>query len=274
MIKLSIIIVNYNTGELLIKCLHSIKTITKNFSNPSTEVIVVDNASTDESMEGVKSTTSATRIIINKENLGFAKAVNQGIQKSKGEYILLLNPDTKVTNGALSSLLKFAKEYDDVGVVGARLLDPDGMVQASVFHFPTIWRAIREFWLGQQGTYSKYIPKGNKPSIVDAVVGAAFLITPQARKKVGLLDEGYFMYFEDLDYCRRVWKAGLKAYYLPSATVVHHHGASGKGVLGEANQWRRLIPSSKLYHGKFRYYLINFIIWSGLKFRSFFKLRN
>lgn len=267
MIKLSIIIVNYNTGEFLARCLHSIGATTQDFKNPATEVIVIDNASTDESIRGIKSTTSTTRIIINKENSGFAKAVNQGIQKSNGEYILLLNPDAVVNINALKELVDFAEKTPDAGVVGTKLLNPDGSIQSSVFHLPTAWRAIREFWLGQEGAYSKYTPKKDGPVVVDAVVGAAFLITPQARKKVGLLNERYFMYFEDLDYCRRIWKSGLKVYYLPSARVVHRHGASGRGVADEANQWRRLIPSSKLYHGWLRHYIINFVIWSGLKVR-------
>lgn len=264
MIKLSIIIVNFNTGELLAECLRSIKTTTQDFRNPATEVIVVDNASTDESIRGIKS-------IENKTNVGFAKAVNQGIKLAKGEYVLLLNPDTEVKDGAIRELVKFVQSRDDLGVVGSSLLNPNGSTQSSVFHFPTVWRAIREFWLSQEGAYSKYTPKGSGPVVVDAVVGAAFLMTPQARKRVGLLDERYFMYFEDLDYCRRVWKSGLKVYYLPWVQVVHYHGVSGGGIARQEDKWRRLIPSSKIYHGTLKHYLVNFIIWFGQKIlRRFF----
>lgn len=241
--KLSIVIVNYRTGKFLQKCVQSIK---KNTQGVDYEVIVIDN---------------------DKNNVGFARAANQGIRKAKGKYILLLNPDTRVKNGAIKRLLEFARKTQDAGVVGARLLNPDGSVQPSVYHFPTLWRAIREYLLGQRGAYEKYAPDVNSAEGVDAVAGAAFLITPQARKKVGLLDERYFMYFEDLDYCRRIKAVGLNVYYLPQAEVVHEHGASGRGLADEKNQWRRLIPSSKIYHGLVKHYLITFILWSGQKWR-------
>lgn len=272
---LSVIIINYNTGDLLRKCLQSIKETTKNFENPSTEVIVIDNASTDEGIGDIKSTTLRLRSgqasigsIENKVNVGFAKAVNQGIQKSSGEYILLLNPDTAVIPNALKTLVNFAEETPDAGVVGARLLNQDGSIQPSVFHFPTIWRAVREFWLGQEGTYSKYTPEGDKPIMVDAVVGAAFLITPEARKRVGLLDERYFMYFEDLDYCRRICEAGLSVYYLPSAKVYHEHGGVTRTVGVNARRW--LVDSSKIYNGIIKHSLLTFILWLGQKWKKFF----
>lgn len=254
---LSIIIVNYNTGELLARCISSVE---KSSPRLPYEVIILDNASTDESVKGIKN-------IKNKTNMGFAKAVNQGIKLAEGGYMLLLNPDTEVEKGALAKMVEFAQKTDDAGVIGARLLNPDGSVQSSVLRFPTLGRAFQEFWLGKK-VYSKYIPDGKEPTEVDAVVGAAFLITPEARRRVGLMDERYFMYFEDLDYCRRVKRAGLKVYYLPSARVVHYHGVSGKSVAPDKEQWKRLIPSSKLYHGALKHYLINFIIWSGQKWQK------
>lgn len=269
---LSVIIVNYNTGDLLRKCLQSIKETTKNFENPSTEVIIIDNASRDESIKSIiprlRSGQAGIKSIENKTNVGFAKAVNQGIQKSNGEYILLLNPDTAVNPNALKALINFGEKTPDAGVVGAQLLNPGGSIQSSVFHFPTVWQAVREFWLGQEGAYSKYTPKGNKPSRVDAVVGAAFLITPQARKKVGLLDERYFMYFEDLDYCRRIRETGLSVYYLPSAKVYHEHGGVTRTVGINARRW--LVDSSKVYNGIVKHNLLTFILWLGQKWKKFF----
>ncbi|MDO8503286.1 MAG: glycosyltransferase family 2 protein [bacterium] len=268
----SIIIVNYNTGEFLRRCIQSIKETTKNLSIPGCEVIIVDNASSDKGVTSIVNTVGTTgiRIIQNKENVGFARAVNRGIKKAEGKYILLLNPDTEVKDGAIAKLVEFAQETRNVGVVGTRLLNPDGLVQSSVFRFPTFGRAIHEFWLDRK-VYSKYAPDGNIPVRVDAVVGAAFLITPVALKEVGMLDEHYFMYFEDLDYCRRVKKAGLKVYYLPQAQVVHHHGVSGRGLVEEENQWRRLVPASKIYHGTLKHYLINAVIWSGQKWQRILK---
>ena len=104
----------------------------------------------------------------------------------------------------------------------------------------------------------KYAPLTKIPVVVEAAVGASFLMTRNALDKVGMLDEKYYFYFEDIDYCRRVRRAGLKVYYLPDSKVIHYHGASGKKIADPENQWRRLIPSSKIYHGVFKHYLIGF----------------
>lgn len=276
--SLAVVIVNFNTGRYLIDCIRSIKKTTNVFLTPEIELIVIDNASTDESITGIKSSTrldsarqagtTSIQIIRNKKNLGFAKAANQGIKKSTYDYILLLNPDTIVKKDAIANLLKFAESKNYAGVVGARLLNPDGTIQPSVFRLPTVWGAIREFWFGERDAYLKYKPIGEEPITVEAVVGAAFLITPQAREKVGMIDERFWMYFEDLDYCRRVKKAGLKIYYLPSAQIIHYHGISGRNEKDEKDQWRRLIPSSKIYHGLIQHYLINFVLWSGQKMKK------
>jgi len=295
MITLSIIIVNYNTKELLERCVDSIKKQVlpaRIATSPKScayrcwraqsvaggsikyEIIVVDNGSKDGSVEYVKklenkkyiSTIGTIKTIFNKENLGFAKANNQGIKKALGKYTLLLNSDTEFKKGALEKLTKFAEETPDAGVIGPKLLNEDGTVQSSCCHPPTALTAFGEFWLSKQGAFSKYMPYGNKPIEVDAVVGAAFLITPAALKKVGLLDERYFFYFEDLDYCRRVKRAGLKVYYLPEAEIIHLHGASGKKLSGETKRW--LVRSSKIYYGWLNYYFVNFIIWSGQKWQK------
>ncbi|MCD6225630.1 glycosyltransferase family 2 protein, partial [bacterium] len=203
------------------------------------------------------------------QNLGFSKANNQGISIAQGKYLLLLNSDTIVKKGSLEKMVEFAEAHHDAGVVGPRLLNADGSIQPSCFNFPSVLGAIKEFWLGKKGSFTKWAPKGKQPVEVDAVVGAAFLITPQARKKVGLLDERYFFYFEDIDYCRRVWRAGLKVYYFPQAEIIHLHGASGKKLKQKPNQW--LIASSKIYYGWWRYYLINSIIWLGQKYEKLFR---
>jgi GT2 family glycosyltransferase len=262
MVELSIIVLNYNTKDLTIDCLDSIR---KEGSKASKEVIVSDNASKDNSISAFKKYKSKykdlkIRIIRNKKNLGFAKANNIAIQSSKGKYKLLLNSDTVVKKKCFDKLLKFAKKQKDVGVVGPRLLNTDGSVQGSVNKFPGVINAIKEYWFDMKGSFELYYPEVKKPIEVDAVVGAAFFITPKALDKVGLLNEKYFFYYEDLDYCRRVWNSGLRVYYYPDAEVVHYHGASGKGIVGEEFQWRRLIPSSKIYHGALKHYLISFII--------------
>jgi GT2 family glycosyltransferase len=264
MIDISIIIVSFNTKNLTLQC---IKSAEEEGSSLKKEIIMVDNGSTDGSVAEFaklqKSKTPEIRLVKNKRNVGFAKAVNQGIRKAKGEYILLLNSDTKVKSGAFSKLVKFAKRTPDAGVVGARLFNPNGSVQASCYKFPTIIKTIQQYWLGEQKWLDKFAPRGKQPVVVDVVVGAAFLITFKARELVGLLDERYFMYFEDFDYCRRVWNSGLKVYYLPAAQVVHHHGASGGNN-------ELLIKSSKIYHGLLGHYLMNIVIWLGQKWQKLF----
>ncbi len=264
--QVSVIIVNYNTGKYLLECLESLEKSTSGFKNPNCEVILIDNASTDGSILeiGKYKANKNVRIIGNSENLGFAKAVNQGIKAADGEYIFLVNPDCRMKNNVLEKLLDFAKGDISIGAVGPKLLNSDGSVQTSVVPFPTLSRAISEFWFNNK-VFSKHSLKTNKPKNVEALVMAAFLITPHALKTVGMLNEKYFMYFEDLDYCRKLHKANLKVVYYPEAEVVHHHGVSGRVLAEDDNQWRRLVPSSKLYHGEIKHTLITYVLWSGTK---------
>lgn len=255
---LSIIIVNYNTKCLTLDCIGS---VIKSKPKVDFEIVVIDNGS-DKKLDKSKN----YRLIENRKNVGFSKAVNRGIKSAKGKYILLLNSDTKVTPGSIDELYTFAKEHPDAGAVGPKLTNEDGSIQASAYHFPAILRAVREFWFGEKGVYQKYSPEERVAEKVDALVMAAFLITPEALEKVGYLDEKYFMYFEDLDYAKRLKGAGLKVYYDPESVIEHAHGASGKNLASEKNQWRRLIPSSKIYHGALIHNLINFVLWTGQKF--------
>ena len=287
MTRLSIIIVNWNTKKLLMQCIKSLTQISnlKSQSQNSKlkteyEIIVVDNGSIDGSVDEVQSSkfkapyqtvqgkvqsdSLKLKVIENESNLGFSKAVNQGIKESTGEVVLLLNSDTIVKKGALKELLDFEEKVGSV-VVGARMLNPDGTVQGSCFYFPTVKRAILEYWLKKKNYFSKYALAGLDSVEVEAVSGGAMLISRVLIDKIGMLDERYFMYFEDLDFCRRVRKAGYKIYYLPTAEIIHEHGASGKTLVDPADQWKRLIPSSKIYHGWLKHYLISFILWSGQK---------
>ena len=272
-IKLSIVIVNLNTKDLTVGCIRSIEKWAKDLSF---EVLLTDNGSNDGSVESFKEIKKEKywknkfTLILNDNNTGYAKANNQGIRRAKGEYILLLNNDTVVHKDALQKLVEFADITPDAGVVGSRLLNIDDTLQMSCYHFPTITNAIKEYWFGKKGLFEKFAPKENSPVTVDSVVGAAFLITPEAKKRVGILDERYFAYFEDIDYCRQTWKNGLKVYYLPESVITHYHGATFKKLANEAERWKRLIPSSKIYHGLFRHYLINAILWLGQKKNKIF----
>jgi len=270
-IELSIIMVNLNTKDLTVGCIRSIE---KEAKDISFEVLLTDNGSNDGSVEALKGITKEKywkdrfTLILNDNNTGYAKANNQGIRRAKGKYILLLNNDTVVHKDALQNLLKFVRATPDAGVIGSRLLNIDGSLQMSCYHFPTITNAIKEYWFGKKGLFEKFAPKGELPVTVDSVVGAAFLITPEAKKRVGILDERYFAYFEDIDYCRQTWKKGLKVYYLPNSVITHYHGATFKKLANESERWKKLIPSSKVYHGLLKHYLINAILWAGQKWQK------
>lgn len=273
--ELSIVIVNLNTKDLTVGCIRSIEREAKDIKF---EVLLTDNGSTDGSVEAFKKIKTEEfwknrfTLILNKTNMGYAKANNQGIRRAKGKYILLLNNDTVVHKDALQNLVKFAEKTPDAGVVGSRLLNIDGTLQSSCFRFPTITNAIKEYWLGQKGLFEKFAPKGDDPVTIDSVVGAVFLITPEAKKRVGILDERYFAYFEDIDYCRQVWKKGLKVYYLPTSVITHYHGATFKKLADESQRWKKLIPSSKVYHGPIKHYIINAILWLGQKWQKIFSI--
>lgn len=295
--KLSIIILSFNTKKILEMCLSSVlKEITndKNF-----ELIVVDNGSTDGSVKmietvirdqlsgtGKKKSVARHRLlsanhqplitgnrspitislIRNQENFGFSKAVNQGIKRSTGELILLLNSDTIIQKDFFKNLLNFENKVSPA-IIGVKFLDPDKKPQPSVFHLPTIKRAMEEFWFGKTGSFSKYLPETDDYIEADAVSGGGMLIPKAIIDKIGLLDERYFFYFEDLEYCRRARKNGYKVYYYPGSQLIHLHGTSGTSLAGKEDQWKRLIPSSKIYYGPLKHYLITFIIWTGQKWK-------
>lgn len=265
-LELSIVIVNYNTKDLLLQCLTSIVKTTGDLKNPPSEIIVVDNASTDSSLAAI----SNFQLIINKENRGFAKAVNQGIRLSRGDFIFVLNPDTVVKKDAIRNLLEFAKTTQDAGTVGPKLLNPDRTIQASVYNEPTILGAIQKYFLGKDDAYGKYAPSTKKPVKVEAVVGGAMLIPKSTIERIGLFDEKYFMYFEDLDYCRRAKGAGLLVYYLPDAQVIHEHGAAGRKIPHQTRKW--LEESARLYHGTVKYLLLTVVLWLGQKWQKVLRL--
>ena len=253
---ISIIIVSFNTKNLLRDCLESIK---------GAEIIVVDNASEDGSVQMVKDEFPEVKLIVNKKNLGFAKAVNQGLRIGTGEYFLLLNSDTRVGKETLADLIEFASKHPQMGIAGPCLRNTDGTIQASAIHFPSLWRAFKAYWFGRRDDYEKYTPSINEPTEVEGVNGAAMLFPRTTIEKVGYFDERYFMYFEDLDFSWRVRKAGLKIYYLPTVEIIHHHGASGKG---SSLPYQYLVNSSRIYNGTIKYLFLTFILWSGQKMQK------
>ena len=261
---ISIVIVSWNTKDLLSKC---IKSIVNSKPRTTYEIIVVDNASSDGSFEYLESLKLTNLTIVeNKENLGFARANNQGIKVASGKYVLLLNSDAEVGSGVIDGLLSQAKMHPEAGVILPKLVNSDGTTQGSVFRLPNLPRAIRHYWFGEE-ILNKYSP--DKSGEVEAGVMAAFLIAPAVLKKVRGLNEKYFMYFEDLDFCREVRRLGFTIYFDKDIVVKHHHGESGKKLAEASHQWKRLIPSSKIYHGTINHYLITTVIYASQKLGKF-----
>jgi GT2 family glycosyltransferase len=252
--RLSVVIVNWNTSELLQECLRSL------FQYPaqnSFEVIVVDNGSTDDSASMLRASFPDVRLICNATNRGFAAANNQGIAASRGELVLLLNSDTQVLQGALDRLIGAATEFPQAGVIGCRLLNPDGTLQHSVLQFLTLPKAIlaslgiKKISLGRYSyTAHGLIADWSYDAVrqVDYVKGACMLIRRSTLEQVGLLDESFFMYAEEADYCYRVRNAGWAVLFYPDAEVTHWGGQSAQQVAPETAARRAV--SLWLFHKK------------------------
>lgn len=232
---LSIVIVNWNTGELLSQCLDSI------YMDPAQmetfEVWVVDNASTDGSAQAAVGKYPETKLIQNRLNPGFAAANNQAIRQAQGEYLLLLNPDTILYPGAVRIMLDFLRLNPTVGAVGPRLLNPDQTLQFSCSPEPTLSREFKRlFHLGgvrPDGYYAMDTWDDTKPRPVDVLLGACILVRRQALEKVGLFEEAYFMYSEEVDLCRRLRQKGWELYWTPAAQVIHFGGQSTRQAAAE-----------------------------------------
>ncbi len=232
--ELSIIIVNHQTREHLRNCLRS---IFGSRQRTRFEVRVVDNASTDGSAEMVEREFPAVHLVRNAENVGFAHANNQALAGARGEFLLLLNPDTLVTDGAFDACIDFLRVHPEAGMVGCRLVRRDGSLDLACRRsFPSAFDGFcRAVGLSALFPRSRLFARYNLTYLderatteVDAVNGAFMLVRAEALRDVGPLDESYFMYMEDLDWCWRFRARGWKVFYHPVATVVHLKGESGK----------------------------------------------
>lgn len=218
---LAVVIVNWNAGAWLERCVASVRA---SACALSIEVIVVDNASADGSPRLVER-LDGVHLVANQDNRGFARACNQGIEATSSRYVMLLNPDAEAAPGALDAMVRFMDEHADVGAAGAALLNPDGSLQPSGWTFPTLGALLSIHpWI------ARFVPPGPDASRrrdfaatadVDEVSGAAVIVRRDALESVGLLDDGFFLYFEDIDLCRRLKRAGWRICYLPEARVVH-----------------------------------------------------
>lgn len=226
---LSIIILSYNTKKLLEDCLDSVFPETP--SRYTREVFVSDNGSTDGSQEMVKTKFPQVKLIENNANLGFSKGNNVAIRQATGKYILLLNSDTVVQPDAFDAMVRKAESDPQIGVVGPKVLLASGELDPSARrHFPNPANAfLRLFGLKKFSNYNITAPIGEEME-VDAVTGACMLVPKTVIDKVGMLDEDYFFYGEDLDWCFRIKEAGYKVVYYPAAEITHLKSASSRNI--------------------------------------------
>jgi N-acetylglucosaminyl-diphospho-decaprenol L-rhamnosyltransferase len=242
--ELSIVIVNWNSGQYLRACLQS---IIDQASELAYEVVVVDNASTRDDLDKLAADFPFIRLIKNRSNIGFARANNIGFQNTCAASVLFLNPDTYITGPALQLMLDVLTRQRDAGIVGCRLLNSDHSVQTScVLRYPRLLNQA----LGADALHSRFtrLPlwglaalseQTSKPVSVEAVSGACLMIRREIFERVGLFSQEYFMYTEDVDLCYKVARAGWRCYHVGGAVVIHHGGGSSR--LRPTNTWAAVI---------------------------------
>lgn len=267
---LSIIIVNWNTKNLLLQCLESVYQTIKRIEM---EVFVVDNGSIDGSVVAAKERFPEVKFIQNEINLGFAMANNQALRLAKGRYLLLLNPDTQVKKGAIERLISFMDAHSEAGGAGAQLLNSDGSRQNSIANFPSLATELLNKSL-LRWLFPKAFPGKERnypePIEVDSVIGACMIIRRDAIEQVGLLDEDYFLFLEETDWCYRMKRAGWKIYHVPQAEIYHFQG---KGVEIEKKKAR-----VEYYRSRYHFFKKNrgglqwFILLIGLMIRLWTEL--
>jgi hypothetical protein len=281
--NLTVVIVSWNTSQLLDKCLSALKQEIERsaFGPAGAEVFVVDNMSKDASADMVAAKHAWVTLIRNRENRGFAAANNQALRVAQGQYVLLLNPDTEIVPGAFAALLQFLDVHADAGVVAPQLLNSDGSVQRSCRKFPTFWGMFFEL-VG----FSRMMPEvamfreykmldwmHDDQRQVDQPEGACLLIRKSVLDQIGLFDEGYFMLFEEVDWCYRVKEAGWEIWFTPTAKVIHHYGQS----INQVKVPMILSSHRGLYRFWFKHYrngrwYLDFFAYAGLMLLAYFRI--
>jgi O-antigen biosynthesis protein len=271
---LSVVIVNYNVRHFLENSLGSIRRAMDGLEG---EIFVVDNASDDGSVEMVKASFPDICLIRNEENVGFARANNQALARARGRFLLLINPDTVVQEDTFRVMMKFFEEHPDAGLAGCKILNPDGTIQLPCRRsFPTPWVAFtkvfglaglfpRSHWFGRYNlTYLS--PDETYP--VDAVSGSFMMLRREVYETIGGLDEGFFMYGEDLDWCYRVQQAGKKVYYVHNTKIIHFKGESTR---------RSEIDELRIFYGAMQVFVekhfgksisVKLLLNAGITFRA------
>jgi len=276
--RVAVVIVSYNTCALLRNCLRSVFAATAcGFAPdnvPTLDVIVVDNASADHSAHMVSTEFPQVHLIALQENIGFTAANNHALRHLgfiptrrhsdtptdlRPNYVFLLNPDAELVDDTLAQLVQFMEETPCTGVCGAHLGYGDGTFQHGAFQFPSLVQVALDFWPLRgvpgahrlhnsrlNGRYPQRLWQGGAPFPVDFVLGAAMFVRGAAIEQVGGLDEGFFMYCEEMDWCLRMWEAGWPVYAVPTARVLHHEAQSSRQV-----RWSAFV---ELWRSRFRFY--------------------
>ncbi|MFA6271539.1 MAG: glycosyltransferase family 2 protein [Patescibacteria group bacterium] len=255
---LSLIILNYKSEGLVRYCL---KNILKSNISIDYEIIVVDNASPTGGVKNLKNEFPSVRFIELAHNKGFSAGNNVGIRAASGKYIAIVNPDIVISSGSVEKLVSFMDNNPDVGCCGPKLLNPDGSIQSSCLRFPTgIMPLYRRSPLGKTKSAQKYLKNylmhdfdhnSNRP--VDWLFGAFILARKSAIEEVGLLDEKYFLYIGDTDWCRVFWEKGHKVYYVADSAMIHYHhreSAANPGLTGIFNYVTRVHVRDFLHYAK------------------------
>jgi GT2 family glycosyltransferase len=251
--RLSVIVVSYNCRGLLLRCLQTVEAERRHIP---LELILVDNASSDGTVEEVRRLHPWVRLVAADSNLGFARSNNDALRMARGEHVLLLNPDTEVREGSLAAAVERLEADPGIGMLGVKLVTPDGGLDhackrgfptpsSSLWHFLGLSRARPHSPRFAAYTAGHIGPDEESP--VDAVNGAFMLVRRQALDEVGLLDERFWMYMEDLDWCYRFWERGWRVLYWPGAEVVHVKGGSSTKL----RSWR---ANRAFHHGMWMFY--------------------
>jgi GT2 family glycosyltransferase len=259
-VGLSFILVNWNTKGHILEALRSIVDTVGGYRH---KIFVVDNGSTDGSPEAIRKAFPRARLIRNEDNLGFARAVNQALAQATGNYCVLLNSDARLMEGAIKTLATFMEENPDVGIAGGQLLNEDGSRQNSIAPFPSLAtelfnkRLLRILFPRQYPGKERDYPA---PLDVDSLVGACLIVRCQAMEEVGQLDEGYFFFMEETDWCLRLKEQGWRISFVPQARILHLQGASASLAKAEAR--------IEYYRSRYRF----FTKWHGRGKTAFLKI--
>lgn len=257
--ELSVIITNYKNPDLLRVCLNSVR---KNLTNVSYEIIVADSATEEDTEMMMREDFPDVTFFPFAKNVGLQALLRKGMDESKGEFLLLLNGDMLVTPGSVEKLLEFASTNPNVGIVGPKLLNFNGSLQYSCFRFyRPLTIVYRRTFLGNTAIGKKHLEwflmkDKNHNEILEAdwLMGSALMLSKKALQKVGYMDPRFFLYMEDVDWCRRFWENGYKVVYYPKAQMLHYHGkiSGKKGFLHSLflnkYTWIHIVSAIKYFH--------------------------